>query len=37
MIDFHLNKILIFLGQNLSSQSMHGDHSSYIKYLVYFK
>ena len=40
MMDFQLNKILIFLGtnsKNLSRQSMHGNHSSYIKYVVYFK
>ena len=40
MMDFQLNKILIFLGQNsqnLSSQSLHGIHRSYIQYVVYFK
>ena len=42
MMDFQLNKILIFLGQNtdgqnFSSQLMHGNQSSYIKYVVYFK
>ena len=40
MMDFRLNKKNIILGknsQNLSSQSTYGNHSTYFKYVVYFK
>ena len=40
MMDFRLNKKKYNFGkniQNLSSQSTHGNHSTYFIYVVYFK
>ena len=41
MMDFRLSKKNIILekniSQNLSSQSTHGNHSTYFKYVMYFK
>ena len=40
MMDFRFNKKNTIFGknsQNLSSQSTHGNHSTYFKYMVYFK